>query len=165
MQKDFDKWNEQKKILENKQEEILFKEREVWWCSIGLNVGSESCGKGELFRRPILVLKKLSGNNFIGIPLSMQKKIGSWFVDISIPDGVRYVLLYQIRMFSIHRLQRQITTIEKGDFDRVKQKLEALLELSHHHQSDNSGSLGCPKSTDNDNKAHKPVNTDENEVM
>lgn len=35
----------------------------------------------------------------------------------------------------------------KKDFDLVKEKLEALLELSDHHQSRNSGSVGNPKST------------------
>lgn len=45
MQKDFDSWNEQKKQLENTQKTVLFKEREIWWTSIGVNIGNESCGK------------------------------------------------------------------------------------------------------------------------
>ena len=45
MQKDFDSWNELKKTLETQEKQILFKEREIWWTSIGINVANESCGK------------------------------------------------------------------------------------------------------------------------
>ena len=45
MEKDFDTWNEQKKILENKKQTVLCKEGDIWWTSIGINVAAESCGK------------------------------------------------------------------------------------------------------------------------
>ncbi|MEN9621895.1 MAG: hypothetical protein RLZZ67_329 [Candidatus Parcubacteria bacterium] len=147
MEKDFDEWNKQKKVLERKQDKFLFKEGEIWWCAIGLNVGNESCGKGTTFRRPILVIKKLSSSQCIGIPLSTQRKVGSWFTSIFIQDRIQYILLYQIRMFSVYRFQRRITVLEQGDFLRVKQKLEALLELSNNHQDVTPGSVGNPKAT------------------
>ena len=34
--KDFDKWNELKKKLHVRDERILFHEREIWWCSLGV---------------------------------------------------------------------------------------------------------------------------------
>jgi mRNA interferase MazF len=36
-----------------------FKNGEIWWCSIGENIGSEMYGKGEFYRRPVLVIRKL----------------------------------------------------------------------------------------------------------
>ncbi len=135
MNKNFDNWNNQKKDLELKNNQLLFKTGDIWWCSVGLNIRDESCGKGPTFRRPVLILKKLSRNAFIGIPLSTQVKEGTWFCDISILSKTQYVLLYQIRMFSSVRLQRRLTTLEDKDFARVKEKLEALLELSYNHQS------------------------------
>lgn len=45
MEKDFDAWNEYKKELEIKNQTILYKEGEIWWTSIGVNIGNESCGK------------------------------------------------------------------------------------------------------------------------
>ena len=129
MQKDFDKWNKQKKQLENIAPDFLFNTGEIWWCSVGLNVGVESCGKGEKYQRPILVLKKLSHNSLIGIPLSTQKKEGSWFEEITILNETRYALLYQIRLFSTNRFQRRLTTLDVKDFKKIKEKLEALLEL------------------------------------
>ena len=134
MQKDFDKWNKKKKALEIRSEKFLFKTGDIWWCSVGINVGTESCGKGENYQRPVLVLKKLSGDSFIGIPLSTKIKTGSWFVDIAIHGEKRYTLLYQIRMFHTNRFQRRLATLDDNDFARVKEKLEALLELSVHHR-------------------------------
>lgn len=146
MKKDFDNWNAKKKEIELKDIDLLFKTGDIWWCSIGLNVKEESCGKGETFRRPVLILRKLSRKSFIGVPLSTQKKVGSWFCDISILGETQYVLLYQIRMYSANRLQRRLTTLDDKDFFRVKEKLETLLELFDNHQSRSSGSVGNPKS-------------------
>lgn len=94
MEKNFDEWNEKKKLLENNKRDLLYNSGEIWWCAVGLNVADESCGKGETFRRPVLVLKKLSRKNFIGIPLSTQKKEGTWFAPISIHNETQYLLLY-----------------------------------------------------------------------
>ena len=129
MQKDFDTWNEKKKKLEKRSKKFFFHTGEIWWCSIGLNIASESCGKGSDYRRPVLVLKKLSGTSFIGVPLSTQKKEGTWFIDIIVHGEKKYALLYQIRMFSTNRLQRRLATLDDGDFSRIKEKLKALLEL------------------------------------
>ena len=130
MLKDFDKWNIQKKELESSVFDFLFNTGEIWWCSVGLNLGVESCGKGELYQRPVLVLKKLSRTSFIGIPLSTQKKEGTWFTKITILNEKRYALLYQVRLFSTNRFQRRLTTLDAIDFKKIKEKLEALLELS-----------------------------------
>lgn len=47
--KNFDSWNELKKGLENTNrlldKEFFFHEREIWWTSLGLNLGHEQDGK------------------------------------------------------------------------------------------------------------------------
>lgn len=53
MEKDFDNWNLTKKTLEERAKVFLFNESEVWWCSVGLNVATESCGKGSEYQRPV----------------------------------------------------------------------------------------------------------------
>lgn len=75
MIKNFDAWNNRKKELEDKTAQYLFKTGDVWWCAVGLNVGTESCGKGNDYQRPVLVLKKLSNDSFIGIPLKQKLEI------------------------------------------------------------------------------------------
>jgi mRNA interferase MazF len=130
MEKDFDRWNEQKKLLNTKNEKFFFKEGEIWWCSIGMNVGAESYGKGQTFNRPVLVLKRLSSDSFIGIPLSTKPKIGSWYVQVIFLGEKSIALLHQIKMFSASRFQRRMAKLNNEDFARVKEKLEALLKLS-----------------------------------
>ena len=76
---EYDIWNEQKKRISQTSKNLSFKEREVWWCALGLNIGKESYGKGNAFRRPVLILKKLSSETSIVLPITSQKKTGSWF--------------------------------------------------------------------------------------
>lgn len=130
MEKDFDKWNLRKKELEKLETKFLFKTGEIWWCSVGLNIKAESCGKGDSFQRPVLIIRKLSSVSFVGIPLSSKKKDGTWFCEITVRGEKRYALLYQIRMFSINRFQRRLAFLDDADFKKVKEKLKALLELS-----------------------------------
>ena len=45
MSKDFDSWNGEKKNLEQiGHNNLVFHEREIWWCSIGVNLGDEQDG-------------------------------------------------------------------------------------------------------------------------
>ena len=62
--KRFDEWNKNKKILDDKKRVPSFHVREIWWVAVGVNVQSEICGKGSVFSRPVLVLKK-SGRMFL----------------------------------------------------------------------------------------------------
>lgn len=129
MEKDFDSWNEQKKILEQIQSDIYFSEWDIWWCSVGLNIKSETCGKWESFRRPILVLTKLSHDTCIAIPLSSQKKVWSWFALCDLQWVERTALLYQIRMIHKNRFQRKIGQLDEKDFENIKKELKQLLKL------------------------------------
>ena len=80
MSKKFDEWNNIKQKLHNKKSKIIIpKNREIYWASIGVNVGFEQDGKGEIFSRPVLVVKRYSKNLFFGVPLSTQIKEGSFF--------------------------------------------------------------------------------------
>ena len=64
MYKNFDHWNKSKKKIEVRRDKFLYKEGDVWWCSVGLNIGTESCGKGGEFRRPVLIIKKTFKEKF-----------------------------------------------------------------------------------------------------
>jgi hypothetical protein len=41
MQKDFDSWNDFKKTLQKDVTIRNFSQREIWWTSIGINIGHE----------------------------------------------------------------------------------------------------------------------------
>ncbi len=139
MEKDFDTWNDLKKTLEKRKKPVLFKEREIWWTSIGVNIANESCGKWATFRRPVLILKKLSSNSCICIPLSSQTKTGTWYSSYDIHGVVYTALLYQIRMMSTSRFQRRFAVLDDSDFQKIKKDLQQLLEISELSSTRESG--------------------------
>ena len=47
MEKDFDRWNEQKKAVDRTRFTPFVHMREVWWCSLGVNIGAEENGNDE----------------------------------------------------------------------------------------------------------------------
>ena len=65
MNKNFDKWNDIKKSVNNKPDNLGVHKREVWWMTLGLNVGVETDGKHENFERPVLVLKRFNRSQHV----------------------------------------------------------------------------------------------------
>jgi hypothetical protein len=47
-----------------------FKERGIWWTSLGVNIGHEQNGKNEKFERPVLVLKRFNEYLLWVLPLT-----------------------------------------------------------------------------------------------
>lgn len=129
MDQEYDNWNIIKKELSKKEEKFFFKEGDIWWVSLGKNLGTESYGKGEIFRRPVLVIKKLNSNSCIVLPLTSKSKEGTWFTDITFQNEIKTVLLYQIKMINTKRFQRRLGVLDDNDFKKVKEKLKFLLEL------------------------------------
>jgi mRNA interferase MazF len=113
-------------LIDAPQKNYLFKEREVWWCSIGLNVGDEEFGKGAYFTRPVLVFKKLSGNSFLGLPLTRTLKDGSWYAPSTILGENGSVMLNQARVFDKRRLTKRIEVITDGEFKNIQDRFRDL---------------------------------------
>jgi mRNA-degrading endonuclease toxin of MazEF toxin-antitoxin module len=124
-----DAWNEVKKELDNLDNKVFFKEREIFWMSIGENIGFEQNGKGEIFSRPVLIVKKFSKNIFYGIPLSTKIKEGSFFYTFTFQSKQSNALLVQGRLFDSKRLENKMGMIDKDEFKRLKIKLRELLNV------------------------------------
>jgi len=77
-------------------------------------------GKGSKFTRPILVFKKFTGNSFLGLPITKQEKRGSWYVEITIHNEKRWVMLNQARIFDKKRLTNRIGTLDDNDSQKVR---------------------------------------------
>ena len=73
MIKDFDTWNALKKELENENIRIVH-EGQIWWCSLGLNIGHEQDGKNQKYERPVLIIKKFNNAVVWTVPLSTKIK-------------------------------------------------------------------------------------------
>lgn len=124
--KDFDAWNEVKKI-NSIGHRLYFKEREIWWISLGLNIGYEEDGKGEVFMRPVLVMKKFNTNIFLGCPLSkIIKPLNKYYRTINLPAGERSVIISQIRLHDAKRFKERIIACSVEDFEKIKKALRDL---------------------------------------
>jgi mRNA interferase MazF len=129
MQKDFTNWHNLKSKIHTENNRAFFHEREVWWCSLGFNVGFEMDGKGTNFARPVLIIKVFNKEIFICLPLTTKDKQGKYYLDINLSDGVkRKVILSQIRLVDAKRLHEKIGIIDKVQFSKIKQAVLKLLE-------------------------------------
>jgi mRNA-degrading endonuclease toxin of MazEF toxin-antitoxin module len=129
MQKDFDTWNEEKKIINIRQDttSLFFEEREIWWCRCGLNVGYEQDGKGVDFLRPVLVIRKLSPNTFYGLPLTLKTKKHKYLISCPAHDAViRQVALSQMKSLDIRRLHERMTLVTEETFKEIRKAVREL---------------------------------------
>jgi len=125
MEKDFDKWNEKKKKINSKiEEEILFfREGEIWWIHLGVNVGFEMDGKGIESMRPILIVKKYNQFSFLAVPLSTSPKKNKYRISVGVVDGKNAVAnLSQMRNIDSKRLINKIGHIEPDPLKIIKEK-------------------------------------------
>lgn len=127
--KEFDHWNKLKKNIEKtkKEEIVYFKEREIWWCSIGINIGHEEDGKNSPFERPVLVIKKFNFHIFFGIPLSAQEKENKYYIPLTYPHGEGQAMISQMRLFSSKRMTRKIAMLDKDEFFTIINEFKKIL--------------------------------------
>ena len=126
--KDFNKWNKEKKDLEMKERDTLwFHEREIWWCSIGLNLGDEQDGKNEMFERPVLIVKKFNKKICWILPMTTKNKSGTYYHQILYEGKVFSIVLSQIRLVSIKRFRRFIRKISPYQFKIIQKKIVNFL--------------------------------------
>ena len=126
--KEFDKWNQLKRRLNNAVDVPFFKEGEIWWASIGVNVGHEEDGKNEAFSRPILITKKFNSRLFWGVPLTTQIKENPHYYPFRFKDRMQCALLTQMRLWDANRLTRRMGKIGKADLSSIKQRLIEYLK-------------------------------------
>ena len=123
----FDNWNNLKKKINNESGPRSFHEREVWFVSLGQNIGHEQAGKGEAFMRPVIILKKFSKRTFLGIPLSRTHKDNRFSHPFFFKEGTSTALLSQVRLLDARRLGYYSGRVSRGDFNKVKEKLIELI--------------------------------------
>lgn len=98
MIKDFDGWNDKKKKIHKEESAPFYHEREVWWCSLGINIGSEQDGTGKNFDRPIVIIRGFNKNVCLGVSLTGKKKEGKFYFYLGEIEGRKAsVVLSQVR--------------------------------------------------------------------
>jgi len=128
MEKDFNQWNEKKKDLHNRFHVPFFHAREIWWCALGLNVGYEQDGSGQEYSRPVVILKGMSRNTFIAVPLTSSEESHPMRISIGEVAGKEArALLSQIRVIDAKRLVRKIMHLDREIFDKIKKTIKDML--------------------------------------
>jgi hypothetical protein len=68
MQKDFDRWNRDKKKIDDIGKRPFYHAREIWWCEL------DETGKHH--DRPVLVLRPFNAETFFGVSLVGHARSG-----------------------------------------------------------------------------------------
>ena len=128
MEKNFDGWNDKKKDLERTQGPVFYHAREVWWCSLGINIGFEQDGTGENFDRPVVILKGFNSNVFFGVALTGKHKSGKYYFPLGkIGDRNASAVLSQVRLIDTKRLVRKIETLDEQRFNLLTYAIKKAL--------------------------------------
>ncbi|MCP1926396.1 type II toxin-antitoxin system PemK/MazF family toxin [Bradyrhizobium elkanii] len=127
MEKKFDAWNALKKKTDAELPR-LYTVREVWWCRLGVNVGTEQDGRGEWFVRPCVILRGFGPDACLVVPLTTSTRDHPLRVSVGIVDGREArANLSQLRVIDTRRLERKIAFLEKEAFANMRKAARGLL--------------------------------------
>ena len=126
MHKDFDRWNTQKKQAHEEQPR-LYTVREVWWCRLGINIGSEQDGSGESFLRPVVILRGFGSDACLVVPLTTSTREHLLRVPVGAVGGREaHANISQIRVVDTRRLVEKVGFLDKDIFARVRKTARSL---------------------------------------
>lgn len=126
MGQSLDEWNELKKTLDSNKRLVTFQERQIWWCSVGMNIGSEVYGKNELYSRPVLIVRKFSQRCFFGVPMTSNCEIRPNHFPTFFKGKHGCAKLEQLRYFDSKRLVRLMGYLPDDQYNSIR---EALADL------------------------------------
>ena len=126
MKKEFDKWNEKKKLTHTEKPR-LYTVREIWWCRLGVNIGTEQDGGGSNFLRPAVILRGFGPDACLVVPLTTSLHEHPLRIDVGMIDGrSARANLSQIRVVDTRRLVEKIGFIDKAVFQKLKKTARSL---------------------------------------
>jgi len=128
MKKDFDTWNEEKKNIHERGVEKLYHAREIWWCSLGVNVGFEQDGTGKESQRPVLIMRGFSRQVCLVVPLTTSTKRNPYHIAIGEVDGKQaFAIISQLRLIDTKRLVNKVGVVDAKSFEYIRKAGKALL--------------------------------------
>ena len=127
IKKDFDGWNKVKKLA-NDEQPRLYTVREIWWCRLGVNIGTEQDGKGELFLRPVVIMRGFGADACLVVPLTTSAREHTLRVPVGIVEGYpARANISQMRIVDTRRLVEKVGFLEKDIFVALRKAAKALL--------------------------------------
>ena len=128
MNKDFDSWNSLKKKIHYESSGRFYHEREIWWCSVGINVGFEQDGKGIKSERPVIILKAFNKHLCWALPLSTVNKKNRYYFPVGkIGKADNFAIISQLRPLDTRRLTNHVGYINQVIFNQIKKTVKDLL--------------------------------------
>ena len=128
--KDFDGWNFKKKKIDSFKNFQHPKEKEIWWCRVGINVGTEIYGKGQEYTRPVLVINSDSPESCIVIPITSKVKGNKYSHVIKTDDGLFHTaVLFQIRHVDKRRFKEKIYILSDDEYFKVREIFNTLYKI------------------------------------
>ncbi len=126
---DMENWHKIKSKLIKNNKKLYFREWQIWFISMWLNIWFEENWKNKDFSRPVLILKKFNNDIFLWIPTTSIKKEWKFYDNIWIINNKEnFLLLSQIRLYSTKRLLSHIWWISMIKLIEVKEKIKKLIE-------------------------------------
>lgn len=126
--KDYKIWHPLKNFVHNEKHRPFFHEREIWFCTLGENIGFEQDGRGEDYLRPVIIVRKFNNEVCLVVPLTKNQKKGIHYFSFSYKEGlVSTAILSQIRLVDAKRFDYKSGDIREKDFFDLKQKLKQLI--------------------------------------
>lgn len=123
----FIQWTKLKIRIQLSKNRLYCKEGEVWWASMGINIGVEENGKHEKFERPVLILKVFNKHMFWAIPFTSQPKLSPYYISIVFNEKTSYLILSQVRLLSTKRLRRKVAKISFNELLKIRGEVKKLL--------------------------------------
>lgn len=125
--KDFDTWNVQKKELDGRRYYKYAHIREIWWCSLGINIGVEIDGKNANFERPVVVIKMYNKEMMIILPLTTKYRNDAFHYKIQTKERTVWAKLTQMRVIDHKRLLRKVDVLDEQIFLALREAWKAAL--------------------------------------
>ncbi len=128
--KNFDGWNEKKKQINERliDADQFILEGEIWWTSIGVNIGHEIDGKHADYKRPVLILMKFDNDPQWVLPITSKMiQDGGFLHKIQSSRICGYIPIQQMRSISSKRLLRLAGRLNDEEFIEIRNRLSRLL--------------------------------------
>ncbi len=121
IKKDFQGWCKIKEALHGISDDkiVYFRDKEIWWCALGVNIGFEQDGKNNDYERPVLILKKINRYLALVVPLSTKTKDHPYYLSYQYGGKSYSALVLQIRVISSKRFLRRIGKVENLVFRTI----------------------------------------------
>jgi len=124
----FDNWCGTKKETHFLRIAKKYRTRDIWWVNLGVNIGNEEDGKGELYLRPVVIVTGLSATTCLVAPLTTSDNIHKFRIDVGDVDGKQAkAIISQIKVLDTKRFVEKVGFVSKEKFEDIRKAVKNLI--------------------------------------